>query len=446
MLYVPAYMLSGEDGVKIFNLSFLLGAAALVFKYALQQNISKNTSLLIALLILCTPMSLYVVSSTFVEPCFVFFITATFVMVFQPQKKWILIGIVFGYACTMRISGFVLAPTIFLILIFDTFAERKRVSQNNYYPIIYFLLMFIIFSGINYFYAYATTGNPIFPLMNHIFRSDFFGQALNYNPTWIKNIGLYNFWVPIFDSRNFSDVAANGALGISFFVLIPLIMTAGLLNYKKLRIENIVLIGTLFFICIVFSRQSYLRYIYPTIGIILILFISCISKVGINKLLLNGILTLFIFVNLARIPYAAAYIPLENFKIYLDSRHRSDFFTSVRPYAVVGEILSRVPQIRGKTILLAGMGYDPVYYHYPDGTSAYSWHSLKAFEIISQSNGDLGLAARKLGIDLIVCPKTQSLDDRYKFSDTCHKITEPFFEFGEVYVGFVKPEYKKQIN
>lgn len=446
MLYVPAYMLGGVDGVRVFNASFLLGAAALIYKYALQKNISRNTSLIIALIVLTTPMSLYLISSTFVEPCFLFFITATYVMIFQSQKKWIAIGMIFGYACTMRISGFVLAPTILLILIFDILSVKKWDAKNKKIYFIYFPLLFMIFSGINYFYAYISTGNPVFPLMNHIFRSEFFGQALNYNPTWIKNIGLYNFWVPVFDSKNFSDVAANGALGITFFVIIPLMLIIGLLHYKKLRIEIVVLMGTLFFIYIVFSRQSYLRYIYPAAGIILVILISCISKIHMNKLLINTVLTLFIFINLIRIPYAAAYIPLDNFKIYLDSGHRNDFFSTIRPYAVVGEILSRFPQIRGKTILLAGMGYDPVYYHYPDGALAYSWHSLKAFEIISQSNGDLGLAANKLGIDLIVCPKNQSLDDRYRFSDACHKVTNPFFEFGEVYVGFVKPEYKKRIN
>ena len=90
--------------------------------------------------------------------------------------------------------------------------------------------------------------------------------------------------------------------------------------------------------------------------------------------------------------------------------------------------------------MLIGAAYDPIYYYYPSGTVAYSWHSPRAFDLINQNPDNLSKVLKELNIEILVCPEAQVKDDRFNFSNQCKVLSERLFSLNGVYVGKVSNE------
>lgn len=292
-----------------------------------------------------------------------------------------------------------------------------------------------ISGGAGYAFAYYVTGNPFFPLFNHIFKSEFFSTAESYNPFWKNIYGISSVWLMVFKSGTFGDVKVDGALGLTYFVFFPVVILFYLFNLRKLKNECVLILGVVFFIYALFSTQAYVRYILPIFAIVILFFIQSVNHLPIKKGWLNVILLVLVGINLLKIPSAAGYIPLHNYKIYLNADAMHKFFTEARPYGSVGKILAEFPQFSGKKILLLGEHFDPAYYYFPDNTIAYSWHSLEMFENFNKNGHDLKKTIKDLKIDLIVCSAIPVSGDRFRLTEQCLSNTTPVFVFGKIYVG-----------
>ena len=437
MLYTPVYLFGGEDGVRLFNTTCVAATAYLVYALARKKHQSVNTSLLFALAFLSTPLGFYVIGSTFVEPVFTLFVAGMYSLLLIKNTPWGLIFTILGYACTVRISGVVLVPFVFLLFIVKSY-KRPNFTKE----FIYCFGIFFLFGSINYLYAYYVTGNPVFPLFNHIFQSPFFDLSLNYNQHWIKNSnGLWNIFYAIFDSKNYGDISVNGALGLMPAVLLPILILVNLFDLRNSKLESYLMLVGFLFIYFLFSKQAYLRYIYPAFGIFYLILVCMIDKARIPKGILFIVLLSCIGITLIKIPYAGANFPYD-YSILFDEKSRKSYFINEMPYAEVGEILKSFPQVRGKKILLLGEGFDPVYYHYPKNTIAFSWHSNEAYRVILSSQGNLRGVVEKLGVDILVCKiddgSAGQASEISRLSKMCREITEPFFTLGNVYVGKTK--------
>jgi hypothetical protein len=199
------------------------------------------------------------------------------------------------------------------------------------------------------------------------------------------------------------------------------------------------------FIYFLFSKQAYLRYIFPVFGVFYLIFIKRIASNDRVKAMLSIVLFIATAINLLKVPYAGTHFPYGQNEIYFDNKFRQEFLIREKPYAMVGEILKAFPQFKGKKILLVGEGYDPVYYHYPKNTVAFSWHSDATFRSIIKVNFDLEEAVKDLNVDLIVCPlkdrdQSAGTDVRFQFSKQCREISKPVFVFENVYVGEIIPQ------
>ena len=436
MLYTPVYMFGGEDGVRLLNTTFLASTGFLIYRFSRLNDFSQNYSLLLSLAFLSTPLGFYVIGSTFVEPVFIYCVTGIFFIGLNSHRSWRALFLILGYACTIRISGIVLAPFMFLAFLGSKFRDK-----NFKFELLIVIVIFLAFSAINYVNAYLLTGNPVFPLFNHIFKSPFFDLVQNYNQHWINNSnGILNAFLMIFDSKSFGDIDRNGALGILPAILVPIIILLGLRSPTKNGMDFYLTLVGFIFIYFLFSKQAYLRYVFPVLGAFYLVFIKRIASINHIKSLLSIILFISIVINLIKIPYAGTHFPFGQNEIYFDNKLRREFLIKEKPYAVVGEILKSFPQFKGKKILLVGEGYDPVYYYYPKNTVAFSWHSDSTFRSIIKANFDLKEAAKNLNIDLIVCPlkdrdQSAGSDARFQFSKQCREISKPVFVFENVYIG-----------
>ena len=444
MLYTPIYFFGGEDGVRLLNLSFLIASAFLIATAQPDEGDSRLQNILLGfgLAILSIPLTFYIIGSTFVEPCFLLFVTTLFRLGINKKINWIALVLILGYACTLRITGFLLVPFFLILYLYSSYQSKTLTTKEVFPSLLIMGALFLAMSSINYIYAYLQTGNPIFPLMNHIFQSSLFETAVNYNQHWVSTNGFSNWWLTTFNSTRFGDVSGNGSIGVIFFVFMPLLIFAQAINLRTSSNYFILTLSTLVFAIAVFQLQAYLRYVYPIFGAVLMLMAYYLPKLNLNLNLLKYILLGFLAINIVRAPYSGLSLAMDVPSIYYDQKSRQNYLTRELPHVTVGEILKQFPEYRDKKILIIGAGFDPTYYHYPKNTVAFSWHSRETFNTILQMNGDLKRAAEKLNIDLIVCPldqiKGEDFAEKHRFADQCKEISEKIFIFDRVYVGKVK--------
>lgn len=444
MLYTPIYFFGGEDGIRLLNLSFLIASTFVIVTAQSPKNnfCLQNILLGFGLVLLSLPLTFYVIGSTFVEPCFLLFVTVVFRLALYEKPSWIVLVLILGYACTLRITGFLLLPFFVILNLYSSYRTNnlnfKRLSSN----LLLLGVLFLAMSSINYIYAYIQTGNPVFPLMNHIFKSNLFEVAVNYNKNWISANGIANWWLTTFDSSKFGDTSGNGSIGLIFFIFMPLLIFAQIINLKSSVNLFLLFISVLVFVVAVFQLQAYLRYIYPIFGAALMLMAYFLPKLNLNLNLLKYILFGIIVINIVRAPYSGLSLAMDVPSIYYDNKSREKYLTRELPHATVGEILRKFPEYQNKKILIIGAGFDPTYYYYPKNTVAFSWHSRETFNTIVQMEGDLKRATDKLNIDLIVCPleqiKGEDFAEKHRFADQCKEISEKLFVFDRVYVGKIK--------
>jgi hypothetical protein len=434
MLNVPVYMFGGQDGIRLLNISFLIGVGVLIFQHSLDLLKSINISAGFALAFLSTPIIYYVMGSSFIEPSFLFFSACFIYLLFSKKIEWTLVSIVLGFAISIKFSAIFFIPLICIIYYID-------IKDNNisfsYIRLIKILLILLSFCSISYIYAIITTGNPFFPLINEIFKSPFYTSTAFYNPTWANQDGFKLFWTFIFNSKKYGEFITNGTLGIFLAVFIPSVLIIRLYNIKKDLKLTLILFIFILFLAIMFQRQVYLRYIIPALPIVYFVAISSLNIDKINSSILITILSIVIGINFIKSTTAASAFRPAPLEFYLSNQARQNFLASQLPYAAIGELLKVLPDFKNKKILLIGYAVDPLFYYFPNGTVAHSWHSLSVYDSINKNKGDISDVIKSMGIEFIVCPSEINSNDTYKFAEQCRAKTIPVIVTSKVYVGKV---------
>lgn len=434
MLYVPAYMLGGEDGIRLLNISFLIGVACLIYKHCYQIFGSMKIASALAISYLSLPIIYYSLGQVFIEPCYAFFMAVVFYLLLRDRIEWMLVAILLGYAVSIKFTALIFCPLILLIYLYDFGLMRKETYKN----IPKLMCIFLLFSAITFAYAYIVTGNPFFPLMNEVFKSELMFKNDFYNTYYLNRDGLSTVWLFIFNSKKYGEFySSSGALGIFYSIFIPTSLILICSNLKNRIKPFLLLVAFIFYVAVVFHTQTYLRYIFSALPIIFFVTASALQGIKINKVLFVSILGLIGSVNFIKSSSASSAFRAAPIQFYLSNEGRQNYAVSNFPFASIGELLKKLPEFKNKKILLIGYGVDPIYYHYPKETEAYTWHSLNTFNTINEYGGNLNYAMKKLGVEVIVCPEKQHLDDEFKFSDQCKKYSNKIFSLNGVFVGRV---------
>jgi hypothetical protein len=356
--------------------------------------------------------------------------------------SWLPMAVILGYACTMRITGILFMPVLLFYYLFLSGNEAGK-----YKKLITLTCLFLAFSSIPYVNSYLITGSPVFPLLNDIFKSDLWEKGGFYHPLYVNNLGFLNIWYLIFNSQKYGEFSSNGTIGILMAIAIPFQLMFLIYSWKKIasyKLELSILVAGIIYVVALFYVQAYLRYVFPGLILIYLSFVMILSKANISLIVIKIFLTLVIIINILKIPYASTYFP-NQWEIYFNKSTKDKYISDMRPYATVGQILEKIPEYKNSKILLVGYGYDPTFYYFPKYTMAYSWHSMHAWNLINDMpryTYKLEPAVRKLGINIIVCPETQSKDDEKNFSAQCQSITSKLFVTNGVYVGLVNDNIK----
>jgi hypothetical protein len=121
------------------------------------------------------------------------------------------------------------------------------------------LLLFLAVGGGPYLYAYAATGNPLFPYFNEVFRSPHYHGRL-VDERWMGHGRPSLLYDMTFHSSVFGELY-DGAFGFHHLLLLPPGLVIALLRWP--RPARAVLAATVALATLLVLGMQYIRYLYP---------------------------------------------------------------------------------------------------------------------------------------------------------------------------------------
>lgn len=308
LFYFFRYIFGYRLGV-IFNYITLMTIyyqSKKIFKNVINGN---QTNLLICIFsILCTftLSTVELVDSYYVDNISIVYFSELFFLTFfyknNNYKKIIpYIGLLCGFTFVSKISN---AFIIILLFIFYII-KHKDVFKNIYIKdILLTAFLFIIPIFIYVYYTYKSTGNPVFPFYNTIFKSKFYANSnwldLRFGPSKLIEVFIWPILMQFYPGRSYdtSIVEPMWAIGYGVALLAVVIFVIKQIKNKNVT-DNLILYIFIIFSYLVWSKfmLGYTRYglsvlYFSMIGIFIFLYYSFQQK---RKIFIIPIIILLIF-------------------------------------------------------------------------------------------------------------------------------------------------------
>lgn len=173
-------------------------------------------------------------------------------------RRLLLGALLYGLLFALKpMHGIAVTPLVFWAL----WRQRRDLPAPGAFALA--VLAFVAVGGSSYAYAWATTGNPVLPLLNDVFRSPAFPTAGFNDLRWQQGFDAALPWSLTFDTGNYLE-GWDGALG---FVLVAL-SGAWLLALIDRRARGLAVCATLA-IALPLLPLQYARYLHPGIALLL---------------------------------------------------------------------------------------------------------------------------------------------------------------------------------
>jgi len=304
-LYTLVFLLKGEAAARLLNFSFII-----VISLLLASEIRRYTRKYYLLglgIFLSLPITYLEGTSLFVENIWAIFLLASTICLRlqfkSPSKNYLLLTSVFlafGLGTKLLTIGFIL-PIMLCFILFKPSTFKLKFKNISLYAITVLAL-----GCVPYLIAYLKTGNPVFPFYNGFFKSPFWNTLESFdNPLWKSGFNFSTLQNLTFNSEKFIE-GQVGSFGWVFYVSLPIAIYSIIL--QKERYSLFILSTVMIFIAIVFSSQSYLRYIYPSIPLLTLLVAISLSQIDkISKklsCLISRTLWILIALNILFLPAA----------------------------------------------------------------------------------------------------------------------------------------------
>lgn len=236
-----------------------------------------------------------------------------------------------GVALASKLITALFVAPLALVMLYHL---RQARASVRWLPLLLKCMAILLMLGsIPYLIALLKTGNPVFPFYNAIFKSPFFETAKSFdNPLFRQGVHWLTLRDMTFDSGRFLE-GQPGSFGWVFFVLLPVTMLAALLS--KARHAFALTIVSILFIALTFHSQSYLRYIYPVVPLLILVMMQGIQHMGARQAMLGHTVMLtgwlLVGLNVVFLPAASWYYRNLDFHAMFSASEKNNFLLVRNP-------------------------------------------------------------------------------------------------------------------
>jgi len=268
-MYTHFFLLSGELAARLYNFTALMLVCATLFA-VLRRETSREVAIWMAVLLASMPIVFIESSSLFIENTLTLWIASAvgiiIVAELRPTEHQAVMAFVILAAATMsKLHGALGAAVIGLLLLVLIF--RQRPPRRTIVRVLTAGLVLAAVGCLPYAKAWISTGNPLFPFYNHIFKSPFFPTSVFADTRWMGKFNWMLLYDTTFASGRFGEVG-TGALGLTMVLLVPLAIAA-IIACPRAKAVVCFALAVAIWLPIAFEIQ-YLRYFYPVFPLLLV--------------------------------------------------------------------------------------------------------------------------------------------------------------------------------
>jgi len=395
--FTASYFVGGEGASRLLNFCFAVLASYLVY-VLIRLYARRDVALASVCMFASTPLAFLETGTLYVEILWVAFLLGTLLLALDYARtgsKGTLIALAFLTAGAMqcKVIGVVWAAPLLACSGYQVW--RRRDYRGLAAAQIALLAVALAIAAWPYANAWIRTGNPVFPFMNAFFHSPFYDTGTSFN-NWLYNAPLRP-WSPyeiVWSSGRFIE-GADGAAGFQWLLLMPLILLAFM--RRRPLVQWLCLALAVIVFALVYSQQSYLRYLLPAFALTAVLGGWALAEIPDSRatrvaiLLAGGLLCA---VNV-RLMHTASW---SNVTLCtdcaLESRARREYVAAYKPDRIAADYLNAyLPRARVGFYMLDAPS--------PAGFVGYSrsvnWHDFPTYRAITMAlNADDVLAHAKL--------------------------------------------------
>jgi Dolichyl-phosphate-mannose-protein mannosyltransferase len=223
-LFTAAYLIGGELAARLANFGMLALIAALMVTAA-RRWLTLEQAFLTAALFASTPLVQLVTGSLFVENVWGAFILAAILALARywesaESHELSIAGVLLGAALAVKLMAAVfLMPAVVL-------AGLASWRHKQVRPLAVAAILVAVLGAAPYLYAWSTTGNPIFPFANTLFKSKYFDRTTPFvDARFTTQFSLKTPYEATFRTSKYFE-GDGGAAGFQYFLfLIPALLT-----------------------------------------------------------------------------------------------------------------------------------------------------------------------------------------------------------------------------
>ena len=406
--YATAYLLSGETAVRLLNLCY--GATACGLAYLLARRYADRVlALACVAMIASAPLAFLETGTLYIENLWLAYLLGVLLTAFRvfessaPEDALACAFMAAGAMQTKAIAVVWLAP---LLLVLGVACLRKQRLPRLTRGDVATLTLAIVLAAWPYLNAWVRTGNPLFPFMNAVFRSPLFYTDTSFaNELYMAPFGALSLYDVLIRSGRYIE-GVDGAAGLHLFLLVALAVWGCTRWRMRTAAQWWCLALALFFFAVVFSQQSYLRYLLPSLVLIAIVGTWAFADLAASPRWRTGILMIAAVACVMNLRFMAS-ASSQNASLCLacsyDADSRRDYLGTYAPERLVGRYLNAaLPAARVGFFVVNGPGASDFIGY----SRAANWHDVDTYGRILQASSvdDIAALARRHALTHLVVP------------------------------------------
>jgi len=289
-LFASGYLLGGEAAARALNLAFGVIAASLAYRLA-RAFATREVAVASVTLLASMPLAMLVTGSLFSEALWVALLLGSLVVVVDACTRETLVSaqspapranawipafaLLAGAAMATKVMSVIWFAVLVPFALWCAYRDGglRALTRRE----IGFVAAGIAIGAFPYLDAWVSTGNPVFPFMNSLFRSPLYAIDASFNnPLYNSALTAWTPWDVVLRSARYIE-GRDGALGLSWLFAWPLILLH--LLRRPAAMYGVVAALAIVFFVLVYTQQSYLRYLLPAFALAAVLAAAPLASV-----------------------------------------------------------------------------------------------------------------------------------------------------------------------